>query len=154
MLFRGLINVYKTAEAATTLEMVFRDVAKANYIDLEKPDLIAREFVQKAWDTNKPLFSGRLGPRPHKLTVCICALANAAEEVEVDSGLYVLITQSLQRFIVDLQHNGFAYDFKSVDHTLQDKAFTLAQKKAKEFDVLMEDSGLSKHYPKVSEQQS
>lgn len=153
MLFRGLVNVYKAAEAATALEMVFRDVAKATYIDLEKPDIIARELVQKAWDANKTIFSGKLGPRPHKLTVCICALAHAANEVEVGSGLYILVTQSLHRFIVDLQNNGFAYDFKSVDHTLQEKAFTLAQEKAKEFEVLFEASGLKKHYDQFTEQE-
>lgn len=83
MFFGWLKNCYRMAEAASTLEIVFKDVAQAYQVNLQKPDLIAREFIEKVWDTNKPLFSGKLGARPHKLTVCIYALAHAVEGTDV-----------------------------------------------------------------------
>lgn len=152
MFFGWLKNCYRIAEAATTLEIVFKDVAKAYQVNLQKPDLIARALIEKVWDTNKPLFSGKLGTRPHKLTVCICALAHAAEETDVESGKFRLIVQSVERFAADLQHNGFAYDFKPVDHSMQEKAFSVFQHKMQEFDALMSTTGLDEIYRHFSEQ--
>lgn len=146
MFFGWLKNCYRMAEAASTLEIVFKDVAQAYQVNLQKPDLIAREFIEKVWDTNKPLFSGKLGARPHKLTVCIYALAHAAEGTDVGGGLFRLIVQSVERFAADLQHNGFAYDFKPVDHSMQEKAFSVIQHKMQEFDALMTATGLDESY--------
>lgn len=108
---------FRKSQAAVIIENILTDVVK---IPLEQITFsaMANSLIQRAWESNPDLFDGRLGQRPHKLTVAACAMASGLECFERNSTNYRVLLLSLGVAINEIRANRHSYKFSPTDTAL------------------------------------
>jgi hypothetical protein len=137
MIFKKLKNVYKIAEAAAILEKVFEQ-RTPRHLNVGNYSLLARDVIQDAWKANEDLFSGQLGMRPHKVTVCLWSVVYAIEQVEFLGDKYQALAFSFAAITHDIERFGHSYDLSGVDEVLQTDALRRHSRHVKETEMLTE----------------
>lgn len=115
---------FRKSQAAVVIENILSDVVE---IPLEQITFsaMANNLIRRVWESNPDLFDGKLGQRPHKLTVAACAMASGLECFERNSTNYRVLLLSLGVAINEIRANGQSYKFSPTDTVLLNFSYSI-----------------------------
>ncbi len=79
-------------------------------------------FVAWVWDRRPDIFEGKLGKRPHKMSIAAFALACALHDFKDDDDAEQTILLALGAVLIELGNNSPFYDLGGVDRWMIEKA--------------------------------
>jgi len=136
--FGAIKNTYKKSEAATVLQNIL-EMQASNGNFQQDPAKAATVAIDLAWNQCPHIFEGKLGVRPHKLTLAIAGAASVLEKIEVgstgSSGFYA----SLAVMLGETGKRGHIYPFTATDWSIIEAATNIGENWA----VKLEEFGKS-----------
>jgi hypothetical protein len=113
-------------QATMTVTRVLSRLAEQGLLD-GAPGTLADQLVTQVWATKPDIFEGKIGPKPHKVSVAAIALASATHRAaqrgnEIQCGTYML---GLGLLLDDIARAAKKYRFHDVDLQLLDAATTM-----------------------------
>jgi hypothetical protein len=144
--FKAITDNFKKAEAAVIVQNLLSNAAKIGMYDGD-PAKSATRLVDRLWDSNSALFSGKQGHRPHKLTIASAAFASAielgdAELALTDSHVFALC---LSQILQELHGGKHDAQMSGVDMAILKPCITLFE----EFSSASNESPLSKEIDSI-----
>ncbi len=102
-LLSGVKNTADKAKAAVVVQNILGGQPKKLHemAGLKNHKLLANRLVDDVWDQQPDIFGGKLGARPHKVTLAAAAFAHALDhlseaETEGEGRLYLLVNEGLK----------------------------------------------------------
>ena len=99
-LLSGVKNTADKAKAAVVVQNILGGQPKKLHemAGLKNHKLLANRLVDDVWDQQPDIFGGKLGARPHKVTLAAAAFAHALDhlseaETEGEGRLYLLVNE-------------------------------------------------------------
>jgi hypothetical protein len=131
-LFGSIKSTYKKSEAAVVVQNLLEHQAKNGFFDLD-PASLANKLIATVWDQKPDVFDGKLGQRPHKITVAVSALANRICQFDKSDFNRHALVFSLGNIFSELEVNGRLYPLNSLDHQLFEAAASIFSDIASKF---------------------
>lgn len=85
-------------------------------------DKVSNALVALVWDRKPDLFEGKMGKRPHKMSVAAIALATGLHEFEDGGVAQKTILLALGAVLMEIANNGRFYDLGGADQWMIDRA--------------------------------
>jgi hypothetical protein len=120
-IFGSIKSNWEKSKAAVIVQNLLEHQASVGFYDLN-PAKHANELVGAVWDSKPDVFNGKLGQRPHKITVAASALAHGIDRIGFNDPSSSALGLSLGNILSELETNGRLYPLNSIDHQLLEEA--------------------------------
>ncbi|WP_267220771.1 hypothetical protein [Dyella silvae] len=113
-------------QATMTVTRLLSQLVEQGFLD-GAPGTLADQLVTNVWARKPDLFEGKIGPKPHKVSVAAIALASATHRAaqRCDDTLCSTYMLGLSLLLDEIGRTARSYRFHTVDHQLLDAAATM-----------------------------
>jgi hypothetical protein len=116
-MFTTIINNFRFSQVAVVVQNLLEINGQGSALSRNAAS-IANKLVAQTHAENPPMFEGRMGARPHKLTFAAAALAKGLVKPDLDRETQLSLKMALGTVLLEITGKPTKYRLTSIDHAL------------------------------------